>query len=42
LQHYQQTHDLEHFAPFTEPDNWAETPGFEALSARYSEADKKS
>ena len=42
LQHYQQSRDLEHLAPFTEPDNWADTPGFEALRARYSEADAKS
>ena len=37
LQHYQQTRDLQEFAPFTEPENWADTPGFEALKARYSE-----
>ena len=40
LQHYRATRDEEHFAPFTEPENWADTPGFEALRARYESPDK--
>ena len=27
------------FAPFSEPENWADTPGFEALRARYEHVD---
>lgn len=41
LQHYYETRDKESFAPFSEPENWADTPGFEALRARYEAADKK-
>ena len=41
LTHYYETRDHAHFAPFSEPENWADTPGFEALRARYEEADKK-
>ena len=40
LQHWHATKDQEAFAPFCEPDNWADTPGFEALRARYESADK--
>ncbi len=36
LQHYYETRDKHNFAPFSEPENWADTPGFEALRARYS------
>ena len=35
LQHWHQTKDEAAFAPFSEPENWADTPGFEALRARY-------
>lgn len=39
LQHWHQTKNEEVFAPFSEPENWADTPGFEALRARYANAD---
>ena len=41
LQHYYETRDKDSFAPFSEPENWADTPGFEALRARYEVADKQ-
>ena len=41
LTHYYETRDQAHFTPFSEPEHWADTPGFEALRARYEEADKK-
>lgn len=34
LQHFRESQDIAHFAPFTEPDNWAATPGFEGLARR--------
>lgn len=40
LQHWHETRDQDNFAPFSEPENWADTPGFEALRARYEQADK--
>ena len=40
LQHYYETRDKDSFAPFSEPENWADTPGFEALRARYEQVDK--
>ena len=40
LQHWHETKDQAAFAPFSEPENWADTPGFEALRARYAQADK--
>ena len=40
LQHWYETRDEVAFAPFSEPENWADTPGFEALRARYETADK--
>lgn len=40
LKHWHETRHLDSFAPFSEPDNWADTPGFEALRARYEQADK--
>ena len=39
LQHWHETKDEAAFAPFSEPENWADTPGFEALRARYQQAD---
>jgi 8-oxo-dGTP pyrophosphatase MutT (NUDIX family) len=42
LQHWHETRELDNFAPFSEPENWADTPGFEAMRARYASADKKS
>ncbi len=43
LQHWHETREMENFAPFSEPENWADTPGFEAMRARYatSENSKK-
>jgi ADP-ribose pyrophosphatase YjhB (NUDIX family) len=41
LQHWHETRDLDNFVPFSEPENWADTPGFEALRARYEDAAKK-
>jgi ADP-ribose pyrophosphatase YjhB (NUDIX family) len=35
LQHYRETKDQDSFVPFAEPADWAATPGFEALAARY-------
>ncbi len=35
LQHYKQTATQSHFAPFSEPEEWAQTPGFEDLHKRY-------
>ena len=35
LQHYRETKDRDSFVPFSEPADWAATPGFEALAARY-------
>ena len=35
LQHYRETKDRGSFVPFSEPADWAATPGFEALAARY-------
>jgi ADP-ribose pyrophosphatase YjhB (NUDIX family) len=32
LQHYHQTKDQAVFVPFSEPDDWSKTPGFEALA----------
>lgn len=40
LQHWHETREMENFAPFSEPENWADTPGFEAMRARYASADK--
>ena len=40
LQHWHESRDQVAFAPFSEPENWADTPGFEALRARYEKADK--
>lgn len=40
LQHWHETKDQPAFAPFSEPVNWADTPGFEALKARYEQVDK--
>ena len=40
LKHYDETRGQDSFPPFSEPENWADTPGFEALRARYEEADK--
>jgi len=34
LQHFKETQELDQFAPFTEPDNWLDTPGFEGLGRR--------
>ena len=39
LTHWHETKDLAAFAPFSEPENWAETPGFEDLRARYENTD---
>lgn len=39
LQHWHETKEQAAFAPFSEPENWADTPGFEALRARYQQAD---
>ena len=39
LQHWHETKDEAAFAPFSEPENWADTPGFEALRARYQQAE---
>lgn len=41
LQHWHESRDKETFAPYSEPENWADTPGFEALRARYAQADKE-
>lgn len=41
LQHWCATKDDAAFAPFSEPENWADTPGFEALRARYEQVDKQ-
>ena len=38
-QHWHETKDEAAFAPCSEPENWADTPGFEALRARYQQAD---
>ena len=40
LHHWHETKEQTQFAPFSEPENWADTPGFEALRARYESADK--
>jgi ADP-ribose pyrophosphatase YjhB (NUDIX family) len=37
LQHYQKTRAQTHFAPFSEPADWAATPGFEDLAKRYTD-----
>ncbi|MBL6786846.1 MAG: NUDIX hydrolase [PS1 clade bacterium] len=37
LHHFQETNDQALFAPFSEPDDWSQTPGFEALAARYKD-----
>ncbi|MEL0071623.1 MAG: NUDIX domain-containing protein [Rhodobiaceae bacterium] len=37
LQHYHQTREAAAFAPFSEPEDWTTTPGFEDLARRYSD-----
>ena len=37
LKHFHETRGRDNFAPFTEPDDWSKTPGFENLAKRYSD-----